>query len=101
MIKFKAETYSIIELGGFKFTKVPFADLTQLKAGRMCYPASYCLLTSDNCVLFFKSYWSSPQCNQSLAIAKRLFKHCIDVCPGLSIVSMPVPFLPHNCSEYV
>jgi hypothetical protein len=69
------------------------AELTTPKAGRICYPAAYWAVTDDDCVLFYKAYYS-PQCNASESVVKHIR-------PDLKYKFIEMAFLPHNCHDYV
>jgi hypothetical protein len=69
--------------------KMPLAELTTPKPGRICHCPSWWAVTDDDCVLFFKSY-GSPQCN----VNKSIVEH---IRPGLKVQFIESAFVPHRC----
>ena len=74
------------------YIKMPLSELTKPQGGRMVYGPSWWAKTEDDCVLFYRGYWS-PQCNASKDIIRRIHK-------DLTPVFVEVAFVPHDCNDY-
>lgn len=72
--------------------KMPIAELVTPKPGRLCKRPAFWAVTPDECVLFFKGYYS-PQCNVNRFIVERIR-------PGLEVRFIEMAFVPHNCKDY-
>lgn len=73
----------------------PLEDIATPKPGRICYGPRWWAVTENDEVLFFKSY-SSPQCNQSKDLVKRLGKG-FDAPITTTPKFIEMSFLPHSC----
>lgn len=82
-----------------KFNRVPIADITTPKAGRLCYPESWWVVTPEREVLFYTKHkdHASPQCNTNKAVADHLARNY----PNCTVEQLPIVFLKHNCNDYV
>jgi hypothetical protein len=80
-----------------KYILAPVSDITTPKVGRICYGPSWWAVTSDNEVMFFKTY-GSPQCTINRSIVERLCKR--NGAPISESKFLEVAFLPHTCSDY-
>jgi len=84
-----------------KWILVPLSDITTPKEGRICYSSRWWLVTSNNEVLFYKSY-NSPQCNGnkklSEYLAGRISKEIED--SNLTCQFIDMAFIPHDCGDY-
>ena len=76
---------------------VPLADITTPKHGRVCYVSQWWAVTEHNEALFFEWY-SSPQCNASKVITRRIGKG-FDA-PETKPRFLETAFLPHRCGDY-
>jgi hypothetical protein len=79
------------------FIRMPLAELTAPKEGRICMTGRWWLVTKDDHVLFYKSY-ASPQCNFNKEIAERIGS--LPPYEGTRAVLVPAAFVPHKCSDY-
>jgi hypothetical protein len=78
-----------------RWIKMPLAELTTPKDGRIVYANRYWAITDDDCALFFRSY-VSPQCNVYRRIVERLTADG----QRARIEFVAIAFVPHNCADY-
>ena len=81
---------NLVQIGRFKYLKIPISEIEFPACGYVCYPESYWLITDDNCVIFYNGI--SPQCNTNYKIAKMIS----DKGTKLEVKLLPIVYLKNE-----
>lgn len=76
-----------------RYIRVPIAEISTPKSGRICYGPSWWHVTANDEVLFWRKKWRSPQCNSQREVVLYM------PIEGCEPRYLEMVYLPHVCEE--
>jgi hypothetical protein len=80
-----------LNLNDKHFKKVPIAEITTPKAGKICKGGAWYVTDGENVFQYKGTSW---QCNANKDVVKHLY-------PNEQIIYIEMAFVEHNCRDYV